>query len=62
MENIQYSFRTKDGEIHEINVRGAQNLVEAVFEIAAALMKGNIEADGKTYGVDDIVEFADIPG
>ena len=62
MDNIQYGFKTKDGLTHPINVRGADNITEAVFEIAANLMKGGIEADGKLYKVEDIVEYTDIPG
>lgn len=62
-ENIQYGFRTRDGQIHAINVRGAENITEAVFEVAARLMKdGRIETDDGIYKVDDIVEYTDIPG
>ena len=63
MENIQYGFRTKDGEIHQINVRGAENITEAIFEVVTNLMKnGDIYVDGKVYTVNDIVEYMDIPG
>ena len=61
-ENIQYGFRSKDGEIHGLNVRGAANITEAVLEAAVSLMRGGIEADGKVFQVDDIVEWVDIPG
>lgn len=63
MENIQYGFKTKDGLTHPINVRGADNLTEAVFEVVARLLKGGtIEVDGRTYTADDIIEYIDIPG
>ena len=62
MENIQYGFTTRDGKHHDMNVKGAGNLTEAVFEVAAALMKGGIEVEGKIYKVDDIVGYDDIPG
>ena len=62
MDNIRYGYRTKDGEIHKINVRGADNLTEAVMEVVTSLMKGGIEDEGKTYQVGDIVEYVDIPG
>ena len=61
-ENIQYGFRTKDGEIHAINVRGADNITEAVLEVAVSLMKGGVEADGKVYQASDIAGYDDIPG
>ena len=61
-ENIQYGFRSKDGEIHGLNVRGAANITEAVLEAAVSLMRGGLEADGKIFQVDDIVEWVDIPG
>ena len=62
-ENIQYACRTKDGELHELNVRGCANITEAVLEVAASLMeKGSIELDEKTYKVGDIMEYVDIPG
>ena len=63
VENIQYGFIDKDGEKHKLNVRGAGNITEAVFEVAASLMKGGLEADdGKVYQVDDIMGYVDIPG
>ena len=62
-ENIQYACRTRDGELHELNVRGAANITEAVFEVAAGLMRdGIIVLDGKDYKVGDIVGYLDIPG
>lgn len=62
-ENIQYACRTRDGELHDLNVRGADNLTEAVFEVAAGLMKnGIIELDGKDYKAGDIVCYLDTPG
>ena len=61
-ENIQYGFRSKDGEIHGLNVRGAANITEAVLEAAVSLMRGGLEADGKVFQVDDIVGWIDIPG
>ena len=61
-ENIQYGFRSKDGEIHGLNVRGAANITEAVLEAAVSLMRGGLEADGKIFQVDDIVGWIDIPG
>ena len=62
MENIQYACRTRDGEIHELNIRGAANITEAIFEFATSLMHGEIELDGKHYTVDDIAGYLDIPG
>lgn len=62
MENIQYEIRTRDGKTHQVNVRGAENVTEAVFEIAATLMKGGLVIDGRTYTVNDIVGYGDIPG
>jgi len=62
MENIQYEIMTRDGKSHVINVRGASNLTEAVFEVAASLMKGGLVIKGKTYTVDDIIAYGDIPG
>ena len=61
-ENIQYGFRSKDGEIHGINVRGVANITEAVLEAVTDLMKGGIWADGKIFTADDIAEWVDIPG
>jgi len=61
-ENIQYGFKDKDGVIHKLNVRGASNITEAVLEAATNLMRGGIEADGKTFKVDDIMQWVDIPG
>ena len=61
-ENIQYEIMTRDGKSHKINVRGAANLTEAVFEVAALLMKGGLVIGGKTYKVDDIIAYGDIPG
>ena len=62
-ENIQYACRTKDGELHELNVRGCANITEAVLEVAATLMNnGSIELDEKTYKAGDIVGYLDVPG
>lgn len=61
-KNIQYACRTKDGELHELNVRGAANITEAVLEAVTGLMHGGLELDGKTYTVGDIVGYLDIPG
>lgn len=61
--NIQYACRTRDGELHKLNIRGAANITEAIFEVATGLMhSGSIELDEKTYTVDDIVGYLDIPG
>lgn len=62
MDNIQYGYKTRDGLTHPINVRGAGNLTEAIFEVITSLMKGGIETDGEIYQVDDIVAYVDLPG
>ncbi len=56
-ENIRYVFKTKDGEVHEISVSGAANLMDAIFEVASSIMHGELDVN-----VDDIVAFMDIPG
>ena len=62
MENIRYGYKTKDGKTHKINVRGADNITEAIFEVVTSLMKGGIEDEGVVYTVDDVIGYVDIPG
>lgn len=57
MENIKYAFETSDGAVHEINVSGARNLIDAVFELASSIMHGDLSVDP-----DEIVKFIDIAG
>ena len=57
MDNIQYAYRTRDGELHPINVAGCHNVTDAVFEVVSSILNGDLDIT-----VDDIVEYRDIPG
>ena len=57
-ENIRFTFVTKDGTVHRMNVSGVNNLIGAVLEVAQSFIDGAM-GDIKP---DDIVQFTDIPG
>lgn len=57
-ENIRFTFTTRDGTVHPINVSGVNNLIGAALELAQSFIDG----DMSDINPDDIVQITDVPG
>lgn len=57
MENIRFTFTTKDGTIHPVNIDGVCSILDAAFEIASSILNGDLG-----IAPEDIVQITDVPG
>lgn len=56
-ENIRFTFVTKDGTVHPINVAGVNTLLDAAMELISSILNGDTDIKA-----EDIVQITDIPG
>lgn len=56
-ENIQFTFETRDGKVHPVNIDGVCTILDAAFEIASSILNGDLEINP-----EDIVQITDVPG
>ena len=56
-ENIRFTFETKDGKVHPVNIEGVCSILDAAFEIASSILNGDLNIDP-----EDIVQITDVPG
>lgn len=57
MENIRFTFTTKDGTVHPVNIAGVRNVLDAAFEIASSILNGDLGIEP-----EEIVQITDVPG
>lgn len=57
MENIQFSFVTRDGQEHPVNIAGVNTVLDAAFEIASSILNGDLNVNPA-----DIICIKDIEG
>lgn len=57
MENIRFTFVTKDGTVHPINVAGVNTLLDAAMELISSILNGDTDIKA-----EDIVQITDVPG
>ena len=56
-ENIRFTFTTKDGTVHPVNIAGVCNVLDAAFEIASSILNGDLGIEP-----EEIVQITDVPG
>lgn len=56
-ENIKFSYVTKDGEEHPINVSGVCTILDATMEIISSILNGDLHVDPA-----DIIQIIDTEG
>ena len=56
-ENIRFTFETKDGKVHPVNIDGVCSILDAAAEIASSILNGDLNIEP-----EDIVQITDVPG